>query len=465
MIFRLKLTMYKNISHSNYFLVVVFVGIYFFVRWPLFSLGWDGHDGSGHDLHIFLNHPTGPNYLLVYKVRDLIQYGIPQHPALPYEIISWLGYLYQKIIDYKNYSYEQIIFHIKLLVSIVQLFFYIALIFIILKLTKNHKIRLQIIILLSLFSISPLSINNSNEFQMDSLIGLSMLGLYSLVLVAFSKNLFTKKIAYPLIFLTSTYIGLGKTEWSLFLMCSIVISGAYFLWLNIFSLDKKDLNVHNGYLILVVFLGCIFGNLLSYQIDVVNYLAGWDLVLRESPRSTVFSKDGFGKFLEAFKMRALFLWAPIFLVLYGVIFIIRKREVSGALLLSYITAITFFFGYFFSTWGGDIPRYFSPSYMALIITCIGMYASFHGAEIFKWERWGMCFIVLILFIISYQYLINPKLVTGHQHGIVERNFDPGCLYHIPIEDLQLSDANFIAKGIGSDDAMLLADKHNLRLCY
>jgi hypothetical protein len=426
-------------------------------------MGWDGQDGSGHDLDIFLNHPLGPNYLLVYKVHGVSQYGIPQHPALPYEIFSWLGFVYQKLISYEHLRYQQLIAHAKILTSSIQLIFYLAIIFVVFKVTLERKIRIKIIVWLLLLSITPLSINNSNEFQVDSMVGLSMLGFYSLILVSLSQNLIQKKFGYPLIFLASAFIGLGKTEWSIFLFVSIVFSGAYFLLARIINGFKFNFHYCPGYLVLAILLGGIFGNVLSYLFDSVNYLAGWDLILRESPRSTIFSKDGLSNFLKAFQMRSIFLWAPMILIIYGFIVLIKKNT-SSALFISFCTASTFFFGYFFSTWGGDIPRYFSPAYMALIITGAGMYASFSSMAPTKWMKVGEIFIASTLFIASIQYLTSQKLLEGHHHGMLDRNFDPNCLYHIPIEALQMSEANFIAKGISIEDAELLAKDHGLRLC-
>ena len=453
----------KKISwNANYWFLLIFVGIYYFFRLPLFGTGWDGQDGSGHDLYIFLNHPVGPNYLLESRIFGVNQYGIPQHPAFPYEMISWLGYGYQKIVDYKNFSYGQIISHVKFIVATVQLLFYCLIISIMLRHLNSNKSRMTALFWIVLLAITPLSINNSNEFQIDSFIGFSMIAIYCLVLVSFSLRILGNRVSITLIFFASVFLGLGKTEWTILLNASFAFTGFYIFYLNL--LNRNPYLLDGSFSLLIsALLGCMLGNFLSYIIDPINYLAGWELVSRVSDSSTIFSNNGFANFLQAFQQRSIFLWAPIGLIFYGA-YSILIRPLSVTFFQSYAVSTTLFFGYFFATWGGDIPRYFSPAFIALIITSAGIYV--FNQDIKKSFSFNMCSIAFacVLLLISYRYISSPSLIDRHQHGISQRGYDPKCLYHIPIEDLHHSDANFVAFGISSDDAALLAKKNGLILC-
>jgi hypothetical protein len=150
----------------------------------IFDSGWDGSDANGHDVDIFLNHRTGPNYLLIGQVDGTKIFGNPNHPALIYEVFSKLGCLFEVFIDHKALSYPEIIYRIKAMVATIQLIFYIVLILLILQKIKNKSGRIFGIALVCIASNTPLAINSSNEFQLDSLIGWVSLGCISLTVAA-----------------------------------------------------------------------------------------------------------------------------------------------------------------------------------------------------------------------------------------------------------------------------------------
>ncbi len=450
-------------------LLALFLFAYFGARLPFFQTGWDGTDANGHGAYIFLHHPAKPNYLFVGRLHGEEIFSPIGHPALMYEMFSWLGSLMQNFIDFRSLNNQAIIFRIKFLAATIQLSFFLLLIAIIFwnREKKNSGETIAIFATLAVLAFSPIAINNSNEFQLDSLQGLTMVGCYTFVLSLFTLGMLSRKVALPAVFLSAAFLGLGKNEWSTLLVLSLLGGAAYPAVCRFFFPREKVHFRFHGILLAVSFAGCFFGNLISYYYEPGNYLSGWHLMMNLSQKETLFSGARFVKFAYMSYYRLPYILPLMLMILYATYLVFRQiPKIEFALLLNYLLSILLFSSYFFSTWA-EYPRYFAPAFVSLLITCTALHLR-HGTLFGRKTVLSWILVFCSLSLLSLSYLANDKIAGKHIYGtrdIRELTQDTGCVYLLPVEDaMDRKDIDFIHSSVGYEEAERIAARYGRKMC-
>lgn len=457
------------LTGKKLFLVLVFLLVYFCIRVPYFNMGWDGLDANGTDTNIFQNHPQKPNYLLIARMNgEDIYASAAGHPAPMYAMFSYMGYFFQKFENYSDLSNVQIIFRMKVISATFQLLIFILLLLIVFKNEKDgiSKKTFSLYLGILLVSITPIAINNSNEFQVDSLFGLAMVGLYGIVLAAGLFKNISGRLFYALLFLAAAFVGLGKNEWSLLMFASLLASVVYLL-VKKYSLKQSD-NIADSYKIVgISFLGCLGGNILSYLFEPTLYMSGWDLLFRISKQASIFSKGGIIKLFFVTRARFVFIAPLLAMVAYTTFFIIKNiKKMDFIVLLSYFMSAAFFFSFFFSTWGPQ-PRYFAPAFAALLITTSIVYTKYQGPIGLKTTiLYGLA--ALLVACLSINYIFDTRIKERHAYGIRDISSfiaDPNCVPLLPVEDVyNKKNIDFVHRSVGMDAAKEIAKKYGRTMC-
>lgn len=215
----------RFIRKYHLFIIFLLTASFWIIRLPLFSPGFGWHiweDGNGLDTVIFVNQPSYPNYSLNGRINGEDLYSsIVGHPLLPYEMFRLLGKAVSLILPLENFSEQHIISFIKIMVTASHFLIYLLVGVQLFRKIKKPLKRIFSFLLLFLLSCAPISIYNSNEFQMDSFWGFLMIGLFFLAFI----NYYRYKKVFPgiLLFLSSAFIGFGKNEWSVMLISSCIL--------------------------------------------------------------------------------------------------------------------------------------------------------------------------------------------------------------------------------------------------
>jgi hypothetical protein len=203
----------------------------------------------------------------------------------------------------------------------------------------------------------------------------------------------------------------------------------------------------------------------SYFFDPVNYMAGWNLVIRMSSGASILGQNGFENFVRITKERGIYLYAPALLLIYSSLELIKCKRIHVEILMLYFICLAFFFSFFFSTWG-PYPRYFAPAYIAIIILSGIIYAN--NFQRFKINVKSVVFLILMLLICvsGLKYSRSYQIRDQHSSGLNQLPAIPTCLYHSPIELTYEggNKINFIVSGLERTFAEAVASKHNLKIC-
>lgn len=445
--------------------VVPFIILYFLVRIPLFQTGWDGSDANGHHTDIFLHQLSGPNYLLLSDISGHKNYDAPSHPAPMYQALSYLGGFISQFTDLQNLPYGEIVFRIKLISAAIQLGMFLLFACLVFKSDLSPKKITLAIALLFVFSMTPLAINNTNELQMDSFFGAPMTGLYTWVLGAAFLGLLSGWQLSLSLMVTSFLVGLGKNEWTVLLLSSLVVGAAYLAYQRYFS-DDQHPTQSDWLTVASPILGCFLGNLVSYNCDSINYIGGWQLMTRMSGSASILAPDGIAHFIYYTMQRMPFIFAPLILWGYASWMMLRMKLRSTPIVLGYLFASALLFGFLFSTWGGVIPRYFAPAYAALLATCMAIFVRYQELKL----NWPVRIFIALVITVAQQsvvYLLSPNLVYTHQTGIRHINMtisNNSCVYLLPIEDTFGKNIDYVVLGMGYEAAEKIAAGYGKHIC-
>ena len=459
----------KKIVTNKYFYLAIFVIVYFAVRMPFFSLGWDGADGNGHDTDIFVNHPQKPNYLLIGRIEGsdiyLPAYG---HPAPMYEMVARLGDFFNTFVDLKKARNQEIIFGLKLISSLFQLAIFTLVFLTSVKGKKDgdalKKERLLIFGLL-LLSIAPMAIYNNNEFQLDSTFGVLMAGLYSALLLAHDRKVLRGKTLAILFFISSFFIGLGKNEWNLLFVLALVSVASYFIVLK--YLLKKSENYNEAFgILLISFAGCSIGNLVSYSFEPAHYISGWKLLFSMSQKASILGPSGLKNFVIVSALRLPYIVIHLILLSYCTFYVLNMiGRLSLALILSYLFSFFLFIAFFFSTFAA-CSRYFAPSFISLVVSSIIVYLTYQNTDDKKTVR-AFLIIYGFLFIHTMSFIgdgaLKSRMIFG-TGSITERPINEECVPLLNVEDVYKNKMDFIHYSMGYQGGSELAQKYNKRVC-
>jgi hypothetical protein len=448
-------------------LTIGFLLIFFWERLPLFSLGWDGQDASGHDADIFFHQPAFPDFILFGRLRGyeiyMPAYG---HPAPLYEMFKLLGKAVALVVPYQSFSDGQVIALLKVIASLLQLIIWLPLLWLMLRNGPKRITRLVGCVVVIGFALCPLSVQGSNEFQIDSTIGFVAVGLYTFALWFAARNKRYSFFGAIAIVAASIFIGLGKNEWTLVLViacgCLLVIG------LVLRVIGKSNERQMRNILICVgaTILGLEIGNLLSFLYEPIHYASGWNLLTQMIGSSSVASNAGRSRFIEINLERLPFTQVLIFVILFLTLQVVLKRPpVSIWLTLGSVYGLGLFAAFFISTWG-PFPRYFAPGFAVLSIIMVWFYVE-QIEQPLSPAALLICALASCWFAIDgVQFAQSDELANRSIYGI-RKNIEPriDCALLLPVEDAyRRKDLDFAHAGYGYDGAEQIMQRYGGHVC-
>lgn len=457
----------RDISWRELFvLFVAFLLAFFCARLPLFSLGWDGQDANGHDADIFFHQPVKPNYLLFGRIHGQEIYVPPfGHPAPPYEMYALLGKAVRWIIPYQTFSDSHIIVLLKVISSLFQLAVWLPLLWLMIRHCSEKTPRLVGCLFITALALSPLAIQGSNEFQIDSTFGFLMAGVYALALWYADRKERHPILAFLAVVIASAFLGFGKNEWTLVLFIAWASLLALRLATSLASHQDDELQSRRFFLCMnATVLGLGVGNLASYLFEPALYISGWELMTDMVKRASIASDTGRNHFIDVNKGRFRFTQAPIILIVFMAWQAASRRlQFSSALILASIFGLGLFSAFFISTWGA-FPRYFAPALAALSVAVVWLYIE----RPFKVAALLACTLASCwLAVDGIRFAQSAALARSSIFGIrdIRPNLDAKCALLLPVEDgYRRKDLDFAHSGWGYQGAEEFAQKFGGHVC-
>ncbi|MGO4666592.1 hypothetical protein [Bosea sp. 2RAB26] len=447
--------------------------VFFAIRLPIFSLGWDGTDGSGHDTDIFVHGPPGPNYLLFGRVDgQSIYMPATGHPAPPYAFIGWLGQMAGAIVNIQAMSNGAIITMIKAMVSGFHLLLWVALLALVSRAPVGLVARIAGYAAVVGLAISPIAIQSTNEFQIDTFQGFLTAAAYAMaVLLVYAGQ---SKAYQPgnllnvqnlVVVIAAALVALGKNEWALVLaiacICTLVaLSLSPILW-------RVDANARTAGLTAVAatVIGLVAGSGLSILVDRELWMSGWGLLFGLIPKFHAFgSSQDSDALWRVTSLRLPFILCHLLLMAYIMLkILVALKRGSPALLLVFLFGFGLFAAFFLSTWG-PYPRYFGPAFGVLAVTAVWLLVRENQRSLLD-----PVFGFALLGVLGWQGI---ELATGdnirqhNQHGISEfRASSADCVPLIPLEGVYRSpNIDFAHFGWGYEGASAILSRYGRTVC-
>jgi hypothetical protein len=445
--------------------LAVFSLLFFAARLPLFSMGWDGQDANGHDADMFVHQPVKPDYFLLARLGGKDIY-LPTlgHPAPIYAMYVLMGKIGAQAIDYRTLSDHHIIVMLKIIAALFQLAIWLPLLWLIARSCPERTARGLGYFAILAYALSPIAIQATNEFQMDSMFGFVMAGGYALALLIFDRNTLPLPASAALVAIAAAFLGLGKNEWSLVL--TLACFGSVVLLVIAVPLGYLRKQPSQRFLVCLcaTMVGLTLGNLASYLFEPTFYNSGWDLLARMVRGESIASKSGRDRFIEISRERLDYIQVHLFLIGFiGWRLVARRSEISPVIVLASLFGLGLFAAFFISTWG-VFPRYFAPALAVLCIVStwlfieqpVGRAATALGAAAFVWFA-----------VAGVRYARKPALAQISVHGTVDVSswVKPGCATLMPVEDAyRRKDVDFVHTGMGYEGAAEIAGQFGGRLC-
>jgi hypothetical protein len=447
-------------------LLAAFILIFFCARLPLFWLGWDGQDGSGHDADIFFHQPANPNYLLVGRIGGQETYVPPLgHPGPIYEMYALLGQAVERVIPLQTFSDLQIIVVLKVIASLFQLVVWIPLLWVMIRNCANRTSRLVGCLIITALALCPLAIQGNNEFQIDSTFGFVMAGAYALALLFADRNERHPVLGFLAIIAASAFLSLGKNEWTLVLI--IAWGGLLVIWLTTSLVRRRaDKQPTRRFLLCLsaTFLGLGAGNLASYLFEPVLYMSGWELMVATVEQASIVSGAGRADFVAVNKTRIPFTQAPLFLIVFIASQAVSRRlRLSPGLILASVFGFGLFSAFFISTWGA-FPRYFAPALAALSVAAVWFYVERPLKAVALWTcTLASCWLIVA----GVRFAQSDDLARSSTFGIRGIRFVPDakCVLVLPVEDAyRRKDLDFAHTGLDYEGAEEYAQQFGRHAC-
>ncbi|MCX7010175.1 MAG: hypothetical protein NTY53_23545, partial [Kiritimatiellaeota bacterium] len=220
---------------------------------------------------------------------------------------------------------------------------------------------------------SPMALNCSNEFQLDSFFGFVMAGSVVLALAVWDKGCLHPRASRALFFLASAFLGLGKNEWSLVLLVALILLLLYACipCLAGDAIWRRQAWACVGWSL----LGLLAGNLVNWLFEPQLYMSGWNLLYYMVGHASLAKSACAVRFGQLTLDRLPFIQVHVALLLYlAWRFLAVKPAPSPTCLLAGAFGAGLFLAFFFSTWD-SIPRYFAPAFIALSATALWAHAT------------------------------------------------------------------------------------------
>ncbi len=456
--------LYEFLDKYKFFIILVLIICFWVVRLPLFNekFGWHiWEDGNGLDTAIFVNQPLYPNYSLSGRINGKeLYFPIVGHPLLPYEMFRLLGKFVNFFLPFENFSAEHTVLSIKIMVTSFQFLIYFLIGLQLFKRVENPLKKTLSFILLFLLTCAPISIYNSNEFQIDSFWGFLMIGLFFLAFI----NFLNYKKMFPGIFLllSSAFVGFGKNEWSLMLIPSCIF--ILLLYVVIQKLmEKEKFDSFFIKTIVIVVVGNLVGNFINYLLDPQMYISGINLIVKMVTIGTMSGAPNTVSWFDVFVIRIPFISTCILLVFLILLFICQyRKKIDYYYLFLFIYSFSLFFAFFISSWG-NYSRYFAPSLIGLIYVFLLYFTTY---KINKTNIVAIIITMLITIFFGYKQIkeFHIQSKNSEYFSVVK---DPS-LNCIPLIDVgrvyKNKEIDFIHLSIGYSEAQKIADDFGKEVC-
>ena len=452
------------------FILLLWVILFFFWRVGAYTAPMIGEDG--HPADIFLHQPKGPDYLQIARIDGVPIYFHPEHPAGEYEILRATGNLFSLFINHELLTEFELTVFLRWSYSLFQVFIFLLLISLILLqgdlLSPRNVISLIGILV---FTITPFSVITSTNLQVDGSVGAFAVGTVGLSLFAFFKTKLPPVFKYGLVLISTFIVGLGKNEWNVALLATLVVCFSYTFLLKLYY--HRQVRIEFA-LLCTLMVGAVLGNIFVYLLDPLNYLGGFDVISRIHSASKI---TGFFDFLILVLKRS---WMILPHLILCVIFLINLgRNISQwhiAVIFLFVYGLFLTGGFFLTQWA-RFPRYYAPAFMALLFSIVLQFQI--QPNIINRKLVGLSFAALLL--ISFVYIIQTFNLSLYLMDLKERNLGvavtieekeamslpaikPPCIVVTGIAEALHEDFDYIANSLGRHDIETLADKYGRELC-
>lgn len=446
----------KTSKKKSIVFFLLFTLCFFLFRISDFSRPLSGEEGI--HANIFYNAPQNPTYLLIGRINGADLLIIPEHPALLYETIKNIGFLWKIIFQIEDLNTTDLSCLVRFAFSMIQFIVFVGFLLVVLftnKISKNSRLITSLVIFFVAMSVPVIKMSTS--VQVDGSVGFLFSGILAIVILIFSMHLLPDIISYSLLIISSTLFGFGKNEWSIALLFSILIS---LLFLLIYKRSTSIINNKKRYLFFlgILTLGLVIGNLISYFYDSTNYLSGFFVMTRISKASTFFDLRGIYHKLP-------YAYTNIFISFILIVAIYRSRkDLNFFHIFSTILFFTLFLAYFFISWVPD-ARYFAPS------ISIGITAIILSSDLIFWKSDQkkvvgiFCIFLLMSAInsISQRGYIEQIVFNTSEETSLENN-QPNCLEFIDAGQVFNNEIDFISNSMDRVAAENIAAQNNQTLC-
>lgn len=350
----------------------VFFLAYFAGRQPLLAMGWDGTDANGSDTDLFVHQPAKPNYFLMARFNGHDLY-LPAHghPAPMYSMFSQLGRVTGFFVDYETMSDAAVVRLLKILVSTCQGVIWCLLLAVVCfsrNLRGRPGYRALAYVGITALALSPMALDGSNEFQLDSYFGFIMVSAYALALFLWEKNSAHPCVGRGLVFCAAAFLSLGKNEWTLVLAVAALCVAA--LAALCWYFDNKSWSRPAWDCTAWTLAGLAAGNFGSWAFEPTHYVSGWTLLQNMICGASVVKPACLEQFGRLTWARMPFIQVHGAMLLYLAARLLTGKPLpSPRCLLAGVFGFGLFLAFFCSTWG-NFPRYFAPAFIGLAVTSV-----------------------------------------------------------------------------------------------
>ena len=324
---------------------------------------------------IFVNHPSGPDYLLQGRVDGHNIYGIPEHPAGLYETIALAGRIgglvWQKAIFLNDGGARRLRFAFSLFFLLI--WGSLAVMVILRYEAPPHWLAVG---LLAAVAMVPISVQTSTQLQTDGSVGVLMCGSVALGVLWVSQTRVGRIMPVIFLLLSAAFLGTGKQEWTVLLAFAVV---SWLIYICI-TIPRTRVQEIRSFLFIgaVILCGLSAGNLVSWKYDQQNYMGGLNVMQRIAAVATIATGESpTQRWLEGTKGR----W-PFVSTILGLLVIVvtmaasRRRSCGPYQVLLILFGSTLFGAYFISSFNPTDPRYFAPSFIVLASVTVSMLGQF-----------------------------------------------------------------------------------------
>lgn len=436
--------------------MLIFIGCYIAGRVLFFMLPLTYEEGIFGAISIY--HPVKPNYCQIARINGETIYDILWHPSLMLELLSYMGYGINFLLTHiLSQAYQPIV--LRCSYALFQLAIWLGLIIICMKkLPMFTPPTIHRALLLLLFMLSPVAVRSSVNLHMDGSVGVFSCGAICLVLLVYQYQLMRLPVIYLLAAVASIFFGFGKQEWNLAFLVSVVCATGYVMLLNIRRLKE---HLSDIFLSMILIMGVLIGNVISYYFDPVNYLSGLHLFYGASRGRTILT--AFSQWLHISAITQWWIVTHLVLFLLLGIGIFKKRcRLTLPESLIVLFSLSLFTGYLLSSWS-EI-RYYSTGF----ITAVSGYIIFAPwiDRVLSRKMAMVCVIILAIhpIILEEWYLKRLYLPNDPIAQCIQENANKECVPWIAIAVAYDQKLDYVAASISRETVDSLMKKYGKVLC-